>query len=180
MSKRKAIIFVDGNNFYHNLKATKINPRDINFSKLSEFICLYYGLELKESRYYNSIPDISDGDTMYYKHMNFLNELRKQGIKVITRKLKKIPEKKIKIEKGVDVLIACDMIRKTIIDKDCECCILISGDADFIPSMEIIKKVKYEAITCSVSIGHDSELKEGKFRYLILKKEDIIKNCLKY
>jgi len=75
-------------------------------------------------------------------------------------------------------LIASDMIRKTLVDKECDACILISGDADFITAMQIIKDSGFEAITCCVKMGHASELKEGKFRYLILKKDDLEK-CLK-
>ena len=102
--------------------------------------------------------------------------MKKDKIIVKTRKLKYVKKLKIKIEKGVDVLIASDMIRKTLVDKECQVCILISGDADFIPVMEIIKDSKNEAITCSVMKGYARELLQGKFRYLILKKEDL-DNC---
>jgi len=44
--------------------------------------------------------------------------------------------------------------------------------------MQIIKDSGFEAITCCVKTGHANELKEGKFRYLILTKEDLEK-CLK-
>ncbi len=178
MENRKAIVFIDGNNWYHNLKHL-IKPSKIDLQKLANFICSYYNLKLIEIRYYNSIPDISDGEEIYYKHMGFLRDLEKQEIIVKTRKLKKIPKINTKVEKGVDVLIASDMIRKTLVDKKCDCCILISGDADFIPAMQIIKDKGFEVITCSVKEGHASELKEGKFRYLILKKEDLENNCLK-
>ena len=107
-----------------------------------------------------------------------MDKLRKEGIIVKTRKLKYIKKLKIKIEKGVDVLIASDMIRKTLVEKECEVCILISGDADFVPSMQIIKDAGYEAIACSPKYGFSNELRQGKFRYLILKKEDI-NRCLK-
>jgi uncharacterized LabA/DUF88 family protein len=110
--------------------------------------------------------------------MKFLEELKKQGIIVQTRKLKKIIKENISVEKGVDVLIGADMIKKSLVDRACEVCILISGDADFIPVMEIIKWAKKEAITCCVLKGYARELLQGQFRYLILKKEDLEK-CLK-
>ena len=175
--KRSAIIFIDGSNWYHNCKSI-IKPSKVDFQKLSKFICDNFNLELKEIRYYNSIPDITDSKEVYYKHIEFLENLEKIGIIVQTRKLKKIKKLNIKIEKGIDVLIACDIIRKTLVSKECEVCILISGDADFITAMQIIKDSGFEAITCCVKTGHASELKEGKFRYLILKKEDLEK-CLK-
>jgi uncharacterized LabA/DUF88 family protein len=110
--------------------------------------------------------------------MGFLEGLRKKGIIVKTRKLKKIKKLNIKIEKGIDVMIASDMIRKTLVEKECQVCILISGDADFIPSMQIIKEAGYEVIVSCPKSGFSNELRQGEFRYLILKKEDLEK-CLK-
>ena len=110
--------------------------------------------------------------------MEFLDKLRKQGIIVKERKLKKIKELNVKIEKGIDVMIASEMIRKTLVEKKCSVCILIPGDADFIPVMQIIKDAAYEAIVCCPKYGFSNELRQGKFRYLVLKKEDLEK-CLK-
>ncbi|MDP2924984.1 MAG: NYN domain-containing protein [Nanoarchaeota archaeon] len=177
MEKRSAIVFIDGSNFYHNSKSIIDKPSKIDFRCLSDFICNYFGLTLKQIRYYNAVPDITDDKVIYYKHMEFLERLRKKGIIVKDRKLKKIKELKIKIEKGIDVMIASDMIRKTLVEKECKVCILVSGDADFIPAMEIIKDAKYEVIVCSPKFGFSNELRQGKFRYLILNKEDLEK-CL--
>jgi len=177
MVKRKAIVFIDGSNWYHNSKEI-IKPGDIDFDKLSRHICNHFKLELKKVRYYNAIPDLSDSEEVYYKHIKFLNNLKKQGIIVSTRKLKKILKTNVSFEKGIDVLIGADMIRKSLVNKECDVCILISGDADFIPVMEIIKESKKEAISCSVLNGYARELLQGKFRYLILKKEDL-DSCLK-
>jgi len=174
MKKRKANIFVDGSNFYHNSKSIIKKPKNIGFKKLAKFICKKYNLELNQIRYYNAVPDISDGEKIYYNHIEFLDELKNLGIIVKTRKLKKIKKLDLKIEKGVDVMIASDMIRKTLVDKECQVCILISGDADFIPAMQIIKDAGYEVIICSPMQGFSNELRQGKFRYLILKKEDLI------
>ncbi len=177
MKKRNAIIFIDGSNWYHNCKSI-IKPGKVDFKKLSEFICNHFDLGLKEIRYYNAIPDRSSGEETYNKHMEFLEELKGQGIIVKTRKLKKVAKGNIVMEKGVDVLIGVDMVKKSLVDKDCDVCILISGDSDFIPVMEIIKSAEKEAITCSVLQGYARELLQGKFRYLILDKKDL-KKCLK-
>ena len=178
MSKRKAIVFIDGSNWYHNSKSVIDKPFKIDFKKLSNFICDYFDFILVEVRYYNAVPDIADGEKVYYKHIEFLENLRKKGLIVKTRKLNKLKKLGIKFEKGIDVLIASDMIRKTLVKKGCEVCILISGDADFVPVMEIIKDAGFEAISCCTKYGFSNELRQGKFRYLILKKEDVEK-CLK-
>ena len=177
MEKRKAIVFIDGSNFYHNSKSIINKKEKINFNKLSEFISKKFGLDLKQVRYYNAVPDISDGKEVYYKHLEFLERLKKLNIIVKTRKLKKIKKSNIKFEKGIDVMIASDMIRKTLVEKECKVCILISGDADFIPAIQIIKDAGYETIICSPKYGFSNELRQGRFRYLVLSKEDIIK-CL--
>ena len=173
MLKRDAIVFIDGSNWYHNSKSMVEKSKRIDFNCLAKFICNNFNLNLKQVRYYNAVPDISDNKEIYYNHIEFLDKLKKDNIIVKTRKLKYIKKLKIKIEKGVDVLIASEMVRKTLVEKECQVCILISGDADFIPVMEIIKDSKNEAITCSVINGYARELLQGKFRYLILKKEDL-------
>jgi len=176
--KRDAILFIDGSNFYHNSKLLIDNNKRIDFNRLAKFICDKFNLNLKQIRYYNAIPDIKDNKELYYNHLKFLDNLKKDNIIVRTRKLKYIKSIKTKIEKGVDVLISSDMIRKTLVDKECKVCILVSGDSDFIPVMEIIKKAGYEVIVCSPKTGFSNELRQGKFRYLILNKEDLGK-CLK-
>jgi len=149
MEKSEVIVFVDGSNFYHNSKSITEKPIKIDFKCLAEYISNHFQLRLKQIRYYNAIPDIADDESLYYKYIEFLESLKKQGIIIKTRKLKKIKSLNIKIEKGIDVLIASDMIRKTLVEKECKTCILISGDADFIPSMQIIKNAGYEVIVCS-------------------------------
>ncbi|MBI2630356.1 NYN domain-containing protein [Candidatus Pacearchaeota archaeon] len=173
MEKREAIVFIDGSNVYHNSKSIIDKPGKLDFQHLAEFICDHFNSSLKQIRYYNAVPDISENQKVYYKHMEFLEGLRKKHIIVKTRKLKKIKKSNIKFEKGIDVMIASDMIRKVLIEKECKICILISGDADFIPAMQVIKEAGYEVIVCSPEHGFSNELRQGNFRYLVLKKEDL-------
>ena len=209
--KKKAILFIDGNNWYHNTKKI-IDTKEIDFIKLGNFIANKLDLNISQIRYYNSIPDINENPLLYHKHMEFLLNLEKQGIKVFKRKLQKTSNEEVlkqkqklleridlckacfplvklncfscigntsKKEKGVDVKIAVDMIRKCLIESECDVCILISGDADFIPAMQTIKDAKKEVITTSIYTGYSRELRAGKFRYLYLSPEDLNKNCMK-
>jgi uncharacterized LabA/DUF88 family protein len=206
MSK-KAIIFVDANNWYHNV-SHYFKPGEIDIIKIVDLICKIKDFNSIEIRWYNSIPNIQDGESMYYKHMSFLSNLEKKGIKVITRKLQRLSNKEIiikkretidnlelcnvckpliesvfldladikKKEKGIDVWIAVDMIKASVIDKNCDVCILISGDTDFVPALDIIKKQGKEVLTAMVPNGYSSELRQ-KFPYIILNKEKLIQ-CL--
>ena len=172
--KKRTIVFIDGNNWYHNSKKMISNHKDIDFSKIIELVANKFDLEIKEIRYYNSIPDIEDGKEVYYNHIKFLSDLKKKVFLIFTRKLQKIDEEKR--EKGIDVKISVDMMNKCLIEDKCNCCLLFSGDADFIPVMEIIKKAKKEVITCCTIIGYARELLQGKFRYFILRKKDLLEN----
>jgi len=177
--KKRTVVFIDGNNWYHNVKSIFEKPRVIDFKKLADLISEHFDLNIKKIRYYNSIPDIGLGDEVYYKHMVFLAKLKKQGIVVNTRKLKKIKEngKIIRIEKGIDVMISVDMISKTLVEDECDCCVLITGDSDYVPVMQLIKKAKKEVITVSVLKGYARELLQGDFRFWMLKRNDLNK-CL--
>jgi uncharacterized LabA/DUF88 family protein len=205
---KKAIVFVDANNWYHNVGNYK-KPGDIDIKKISELICNIKNFELVEIRWYASVPDIRDGEVMYYKHMSFLEKLEKQGIKVIKRKLQRLSNKEIlkkktqildnldlcdsckplvesefldladiqKKEKGIDVWCAVDMIKYCLMDRQCDSCILISGDADFVPSLNLIKEKGKEVLVASVPSGFSKELRD-KFEYFIIKRETL-KKCLK-
>lgn len=176
MNKKRAIVFVDGNNWYHNVKKVVKKPRALDFEKIGKLVCGRFGLEFKGVRYYNSVPDIDLGEENYYKHMVFLAGLKRKGVEVNTRRLKVIRSngKKLRVEKGVDVKIASDMIDFCLVNDDCDVCILISGDADFLPAMNVIKRQGREVITASVGRGYSRDLRSGDFRYVVLKKGDLI------
>lgn len=207
---KKAIVFVDANNWYHNVKKFFDEPGQVDIKKLAEFLCQAKKYKLKEIRWYASTPSISDGENMYYRHMSFLERLEKDGIIVIKRKLQKLSQKEViekrkatidgldlckkcrplvksvfldlaelkKKEKGIDVWIAVDMVKKSIIENDCDACILISGDADFIPSLDLIQKnKKKEVLTAMVPYGYSAELR-SRFPYFILRRKTL-NNCLR-
>ncbi len=205
---KKAIIFVDANNWYHNVKKY-YDPSQIDILKLSDFLCKVKNYDLVEIRWYASIPSISDGAEMYYNHIAFLENLEKKGVKVIKRKLQKLSNKEIlkrkqetitsldlcnpcqklveanfldladikRKEKGIDVWAAIDMLNLAVIENKCDACVLISGDADFVPALEIIKNKEKEILTAMTPKGYSRELIE-KFPYFILKNETLMR-CFK-
>ncbi len=79
-------------------------------------------------------------------------------------------------EKGVDVRIAIDMVKEALQNK-LDYCVLISGDADFIPALELIKGLGKEVLSSFVTRGYSNELRQ-KFQYRILSRGDLNK-CLK-
>ena len=210
---REAIVFIDGNNFYHNINSLGVSPSRVNFYKLAQVICKHFNANFKCAFYYNSVPSIEDGKELYFKHMEFLNKIRKYpNFEVITRKLQRHSneekkDEKIKIlnelnlcnkckliiekncmdclgtikkkEKGIDVKIAVDMVNLCVFRKECDLCILISGDADFIPAMDLIKESDRDVVSASVQVGYSWRLrKEGGHGWFILYRDLIEKKCL--
>lgn len=198
--KKRAIVFFDGNNWYHNVKKI-ITPGEIDVKKVAKLICSQHNYTLEDIYYYTSVPSIEDGENMYYKHMSFLSYLKKIGIHLVTRKLQRLSNKQVlqkkketidlldlcdnckplieeafldladirKKEKGIDVWIAIDMIKLSLIENKCDVCVLISGDADFVPALELIKLNKKEVLSSFVYYGYSSELRT-KFTYFFLSK----------
>jgi len=207
---KKAIVFVDANNWYHNVKRY-FEPGQVDIVKLAEFLCKVKNFELIKIKWFASTPSISDGESMYYRHMSFLEHLEKKGVEVITRKLQRLSNKETlarkketienldlcenckplvesvfldigdikRKEKGIDVWVAVDMVKEAAIDKRCDVCILISGDADFNPALRLIKDQGKEVLTAMVPWGYSSELRKN-FPYFILRKETLNKSLRSY
>jgi len=205
---KKAIFFFDANNWYHNVK-NYYDPSEIDILKLVNLLCKAKNYDLLEIRWYASVPSISDGEDIYYRHISYLDNLEKKGVKVIRRKLQKLSNKEIlkrkqetinnidfckvckelveanfldladikRKEKGIDVWIGVDMLNLSIIENKCDTCVLISGDADFVPALEIIKNKGKEVLTAMTSYGYSRELIK-KFPFFIIKNETLLK-CFK-
>lgn len=204
---KKAIVFVDANNWYHNIKYW-FKPSNVDITKVSNLISAEKNLDILEVRWYISMPSIKDDPLTYKIQRTFLGHLQKKGVKIITRKLQRLSTKELKKkrqdllsswdlcekckpiveesfldisdynqkEKGVDVWIAIDMVKEAI-NNNIDCAVLISGDADFVPALNLIKEIKKEVLSVFVPRGYSNELRQ-KFLFYILKKDDLIK-CLR-
>lgn len=70
------------------------------------------------------------------------------------------------------------MIDLGVIKKECDCLVLFSGDADFIPALNLIKSNGKRVFVSSVYEGFSYDLRK-KFPFFILDTKSIINNCLK-
>ena len=208
---KKAVIFIDGNNLYHNLKQMKIKPSNLDFQKFVNVISKKFSYEVKEVRYYNSMPTIYDGKDIYFSHLKFIDDLRKlPKFQIFTRKLqvhstkellkdkqdlieamdlcnscKPIVEENLlgaignvkKKEKGVDIMIAIDVVEHALNNK-AEAIILVSGDADFIPALELAKNNNVEIKSASLAKGYSRQLRES-FDFFAIGRNLIFEQCLK-
>lgn len=206
MSKR-AIVFIDTNNWYHNLKHW-FKPSDIDMMKISNFISKKINLDILEIRWYTSMPDIKENPIIYKKQRAFLGNLQKQGVKIISRKLQKLStrELKRKREEFIESWDLCEVCKpiveesfldvaehsqkekgidvwiaidmvKETVQNNLDCVVLISGDADFVPAFNLIREIGKDVWSFSVPSGYSNELRQ-RFSYYIFKKEDLNK-CLK-
>lgn len=170
-------MFIDGNNLYHNLRGMQLKPSLLDFYKLSKIVCGHFGCKYNGSRYYNSVPAVVEDRKVYHKHMDFLFNVGKlPRFKVLTRKLQNC--KGVVREKGIDVMIAVDMLNLSVIEKECDCCILISGDADFVPASQIIKHHEKAVFSAFIPRGYSWELRK-KLDFWTLGKEFLMENCMK-
>jgi len=205
---KKTIVFVDGNNWYHNVKRY-YNPSDVDITKIVDFIKKIKKYDIAEIRWYVSIPSIADGEKMYFQHLSFLDYLKNKGVRIITRKLQRLSNRQIskkkrdlldsldlckickpliesqfleiadirKKEKGIDVAIVVDMIKLCLMDGKCDACLLISGDADFVPALSLVKERGKEVLTSMTPLGYSSELRRN-FPFFILNPETL-KKCFR-
>jgi uncharacterized LabA/DUF88 family protein len=120
---KKSIMFIDGNNLYHNLKQMKIKPSNLDFQKLTDFICKYFKCNLKEVKYYNSMPTLRDGKDLYFSHLKFIDDLKKiPKFTIHTRKLQVHSSKELLKEKQeiIDSMELCNnckpIVEQNILD----------------------------------------------------------------
>lgn len=131
-------IFIDGSNFYYS---TSKKGAKIDFEKLinelvgeREFVGVYY---------YVAPLDIKKDKEKYWQHQKFLNMLgRIPNFNVVLCTLKKINVKNgndIYLIKGDDVKLSNNLLMGAV-DDLYDIAILVSGDEDFIDSVNIIKQ----------------------------------------
>lgn len=176
----KAIVFIDGSNFYHRLRfltsrRSNISLLDFNIDRFCRWLC--QDNELIEIRYYiggvRRQANNGKSEKMYANQQRLFAKLKFHNVKIILGELIQHKDKTYH-EKGVDVRIAVEMIRLARLNAY-TIAYLISSDTDLVPAVEEVlsfgKKVKYIGASDSQSFG----LSKATANYLILRPEDIQK-----
>lgn len=148
MSKKKSIIYIDGFNLYYGaIKGTKYKWLDLE----RYFTLLRQDDDIVEIKYFTALIDGSHRQNQEI-YLSVLETFPK--IQIIPGKFKRKQVKcgveKCKFkgnkffdmpeEKRTDVNIAIHMLHDAFYDR-CERFVLISGDSDLVPALEMIKKV---------------------------------------
>lgn len=170
--RERCIIFIDGSNFYHQIKDAGITPGGLSYPRLAERLVM--GREWLETRYYIGEVDVGAGnlrtqqqaflDTirahprqqvvlgsiqrffesnpLAHELLQFLGSLRVRidytVYKTIIEMAKRHKQVATYKEKGVDVALACDMVRFAQ-ENRYDLAYLISNDGDLRPAVELTR-----------------------------------------
>jgi uncharacterized LabA/DUF88 family protein len=172
---KRVMIFIDGSNFYHGLKAN-LGKTSIDFAKFSELLC---GQEREHIRsYYYNVPlHREDDNGRYKKQQNFLEQLYETPLLTVT--LGRLERRGATyVEKGIDVNIAVDML--SLAFSDCyDVGILVSGDADYVKMVEEVKRLGKHVEVAYFAVGQSFHLRNVADRMVILT-EETLRECWVY
>jgi uncharacterized LabA/DUF88 family protein len=169
----RIFIIIDGNNFYHRLKELDFkNLLNFDYEKFTQFLVGKRKLVLR--KYYigavREKPNVKSREMMRNQRI-LLGKLQKEGWEIGFGQLLKTSEGYH--EKGVDVLIAVDLLVGSYEDIY-DTAILVSSDTDLIPAIEKVrlkgKKIEYIGFSHKPSYGL---IKNSDIRRL-LTKEDLL------
>ena len=140
----RVCIFIDGSNFYHALKQAKL-PVSVDFGKLGVKLTgphrrhihtYYYNTPLIRPR--RDDPAFAAKDERCRSQQRFFNALRfVPNLTFKPGRFQRLPHGG-QVEKGVDVMLAVDMLTLAFKDRY-DVAILVSSDADFRHALEVVK-----------------------------------------
>ncbi len=141
----KVSIFIDGNNFYHGLRHMYGKDKSLKKFDFNKFLkYLIKDNEIINIFYYNAELDKMHNSKKYKSQKEFFDNLVKiPELNLILCKLLKRRLKGTKnyyyVLKEDDIHMAVDMVEGAC-DNKFDVAILISGDGDFVPAVNSIKK----------------------------------------
>lgn len=160
---KKAIVFIDGNNFYYKLKELRAklckeySLLDFDYRKFSEW--LVGENKLVDIRYYIGAikreNNNQKSEELYSGQQKLIAKLQQHRVTITLGQIIRHPDG-TRHEKGVDVRLAVEMIRLARQDKY-DIAYLLSSDTDLVPVVEEVrefsKEVQYVGIPKGQSFG---------------------------
>ncbi|MDO8647747.1 MAG: NYN domain-containing protein [Candidatus Diapherotrites archaeon] len=204
----KKIVFVDGSNLYHSMRDDNIDPRIIDLAKFFEKISgekdptvRYYTAPRKreedaekyvqQQRFFTELKNRNPNLTIIFGRLQKNKEADPKARSLVVKALgfcencaQKIPKlfstlriDKPHREKGVDVKIALDLAIMAGTN-EFDLAILLSGDADLAPAVQIAVKNGKKVINGRFKNSSSSELRNiCTSNFLIT--EEILKDCVR-
>jgi len=157
----RVAIFIDGSNLYHSLEEN-CKRFDLDFGAFATKLCK--GRSLYRTYYYNVLREPERNPQAYQDQQKFLSALYNNPYLEIRLGTSK-PRGLTAVEKGVDIMVATDMLRYAWHDLY-DVAILVSGDGDFAYAVQAVKDmgkhVEVAAFTANLSweLAHAADDRE--------------------
>lgn len=147
------MVFIDGMNLYHGLKEGGTRT-DVNFHKFSEKLA---GTNRLIRTYYYHAPYDQTGEPQRYREQQkFFDKLHRTPF--LTLRLGRlVPRAGTFIQKGVDTLLATDMLTQAF-KGNYDVAVLVSGDGDFEPVVEGVKEAGKNVIVATFNVNRSRSL----------------------
>jgi len=187
MTRKKCFLFIDSSNLYHGLKQNKLFDYfkyDWFYNELSKKFDIqksffydaiksfsiepdqYAAQQRFHERVKKQIPGlvIRHRKLKYIKVDNRVEKAKKNtafcnGCKIkLEDFLKKSGLHKLSKEKGIDILLVADLLKGAFQEKY-ELALLVTGDADFVPAVELVQLLKKDVVNIHCYAGSSSELR---------------------
>jgi uncharacterized LabA/DUF88 family protein len=138
MSIRAAILVDEINavSQFHSMDILGIRPWKAFFDALSSVLKLDYGEVECDYHFYGAIPPRDVDERRYFDRTRFFDALKKDGIRVHKGICQPSPNGLT--EKGVDVLVALDLVE--FAREQYDMLFVFSGDADLVPAVQRAKR----------------------------------------
>lgn len=170
---KRIMIFIDGSNMYKNLIRV-FGKASLNYYKFSLKLT-GVDRELIRTYYYNCPLNQKENPESYRLQQKFFNSLyNTRDLEVRLGRLQKKNDGR-RIEKGVDVKLAVDMLSKAIKDQY-DVAILVSGDADFAEVVHEVKELGKHVELAAFPGQQCYHLKKCADRFILLD-ENFINDC---
>ena len=132
----RVMVFIDGSNLYHVLTQS-CGRHDLQFDKFA--MKLANGRDLKRTYYYNIRQESDTNPVVGAEQQKFLDSMYDTPYVEVRLGIWK-QRGEIMVEKGVDVMLATDLITHAY-KNHYDTAIVVSGDADFYPALQAVKDV---------------------------------------
>ena len=176
-SDERVMIFIDGSNHYHIVKAMFPEKKQKNFD-FENFVKEIVGnRKLVRVYYYNCPLDIGKNIKAYMKQQQFFDNLRRiQNFKLILCRMQKVKvdNKIIYQVKEDDIHLAVDMV-KLAYNNAYDTAILVSTDGDFVPAVQAVKEIGKNVENIGFETKFSYHLKQECDKFVKFNKEQIKK-----
>ncbi|MEE8047078.1 MAG: NYN domain-containing protein, partial [Dehalococcoidia bacterium] len=132
----RVMVFIDGSNLYHVLTQS-CGRHDLQFDKFA--LKLANGRKLQRIYYYNIRQESDTNPNMGVEQRKFLDSMYDTPYVEVRLGIWK-QRGDVMIEKGVDVMLATDLVTNAYNDHY-DTAIVVSGDSDFYPALQAVKDV---------------------------------------